>query len=98
MFWTRSARLPVSSRSRERSSSQIDTPAAVSSFSRSDMLPPSRGHGCSGAGGGDAVLRRLRNRLGGDAVLGEDAGEVGGRAVLLDRHDPPGVPDDLTPA
>ena len=39
--WTRSARLPVSSRSRDRSSSQIDTPASESCCKRSVMgFPP----------------------------------------------------------
>ena len=37
---TRSARLPVSRRSRERSSSQMETPASDSSFRWSVMFPP----------------------------------------------------------
>ena len=38
-----SARLPVSIRSRERSSSQMETPASESVWSRSVMVPPGRG-------------------------------------------------------
>jgi hypothetical protein len=56
---TRSARLPVSIRSRDRSSSQIETPASESAFSRSLMLPPVVGRSVVSAGGRrDAVVGR----------------------------------------
>src|SRR3954466_14222615 len=93
---TRSARLPVSMRSRDRSSSQIETPASESCFRRSVMFPSLVGASVGGAP--DAVLGRRGDGLGGDAELLVEAGEVGGRAVVLERDDPPAVAHDLAPA
>src|SRR3954451_16175494 len=94
-----SARLPVSIRSRERSSSQMETPASESACRRSVMVPPVRGGGRTSAGGDvDAVASGIGHRCRGDAELGEDALVVGGGAVVLDRHHPAVVADDLAPA
>src|SRR3954463_4324585 len=90
-FFMRSARLPVSRRSRERSSSQIDTPASEScckrSVMRSLLVVPrgSDGPDASASDAPDAVLGRRGDRFGGDAELCVDTGVVGGRAVVVDR-------------
>src|SRR4051794_22575517 len=93
-----SARLPVSIRSRERSSSQMETPASDRAWSRSVMVPPWRGWWRRSARGRDAVARGIGHRGRGDSELGVDALEVGRGAVVLDRDDPAVVTDDLTPA
>src|SRR6478735_4140283 len=87
----RSARLPVSIRSRDRSSSQMDTPASASFFKRSLMVRSFLGRlwgtrvDVRSDGGrqdrvvccGDDGLRREAEHL-------VDPGEVGGRAVVDD--------------
>src|SRR3954451_18351573 len=96
---TSAARLPVSMRSRERSSSQIDIPASDSAFSRPLMglLLSSYGRG-SAADGCDAVVGRGRDSLRGDPELLVDPGVVGRGAVVVDRDDPAVVSDVLAPA
>src|SRR4051794_26311734 len=98
-----SARLPVSIRSRERSSSQMETPASERAWSRSVMVPPvgawwSRGWRGSVLHAPQAVARGVGHGLTGDAELLVDAGVVGGRAVVLDRDDAAVVAHDLAPA
>ena len=82
-----SSRFPVSMRSRDRSSSQIETPASDRDFKRSFIF-----------GLPDAVVRGGHDGLRGDAELLVDAGEVRRGAVVLDRDDPAVVADDLAPA
>src|SRR4051794_5557004 len=93
---TRSARLPVSIRSRERSSSQMDTPASARAWSRSLIGSLLRGglFGCCV----DAVLGGLRDRLGGDAELRVDPLVRRGGAPVLEADHPSGVADVLPPA
>src|SRR5690348_2065509 len=90
-----SCRLPVCNRSRERSSSQTDTPAAdrAARFSFCVMIV--------------ALLLRLvvygslcggRDGLGGETELAEQRLVVGRFAVVLDRDDLAGVTDQLVPA
>src|SRR3954466_14398780 len=99
-FFIRSARFPVSSRSRERSSSQMETPASESCLRRSVMVPLllRRAAEASVGGAPDAVLGRRGDGLGGDAELLVEPGVVGGCAVVLQGDDPPAVTHDLSPA
>src|SRR4051794_38649597 len=105
---TRSARLPVSIRSRDRSSSQMDTPASASALRRSLSVltaSPSERRGtrtcsrsCLLGRGLDAVLGRLGDGVGREAELLEHPGRVSGRAVVLEADHPTGVADVLAPA
>src|SRR6478752_8920782 len=101
----RSARLPVSMRSRDRSSSQIDTPASASFFKRSLMVRSSLGRlwGTrvdvrSDGGRQDRVVRRGDDGLCRHTELLVDPGEVGRGGVVVDRDDPAAVADVLAPA
>ena len=87
---TRSARLPVSIRSRGQVV-EPDRDAGVGEGLQSVT------HGCS-LPGGETVAGGGGHRGRGDAVLLVDPGVVGGRAVRLDRDDPAVVADDLPPA
>src|SRR3954467_15718017 len=120
-------RSPLRSSSRDRSSSQMETPCSDSWASASVMrvlpdaggwwgsgggsgrgvaraggggcarrLVPAGAHG-AGARVGDALAGRGGDRLGGDAELPVDRLVVGGGAEVLQRDDPAGVADDLTP-
>src|SRR5687768_3040967 len=83
-----SSRLPLVSRSRDRSSSQIETPAPDSAarFGLLNFLTP---HSVKGtACGGDDVLRR-------EAELLEQRLVVGRGAEVLDRHDLARVADEI---
>ena len=97
LFLTSSARLPVSMRSRDRSSSQMDTPASARALSRSviGFLPGVlrcvsccrvRALGGSALRVGDALLGGQRHGLGGDAELAVERGVVGRGAVVLEAR------------
>src|SRR4051812_40061141 len=79
---TRSARLPLSRRSRDRASSQIETPASARFFSRLLMMSSSGGWDVGGAadrGSGDGVAGMLQVRGGRRPARGPmDWGSVGG--------------------
>src|SRR5690349_12052074 len=91
-------------RSRDRSSSQIETPAADSSASRS--VDPEVGavmgssiFGWSGsAGRADALLGSAGDGGGGDAELVVELGVLGAGPEVLERDAAAGVPDHLAPA
>src|SRR5690349_1382896 len=111
LFFTRSARLPVSSRSRERSSSQMDTPASARALRRSFMWcllmfggdwrvgAVGQGQSVRSVGqGAQAVAGGVGHRLAGDVELLVDPREVGRGAVVVDRHNAAVVADVLAPA
>src|SRR4051794_8215436 len=109
---TRSARLPVSILSRDRSSSQIETPAAESwargsPWEACDITVPSDREWAgwpgdwatpSGGRGPDAVLGGADDRRRGEPELLEELGVLGAGAVVLDRHAAAGVADQPLPA
>src|SRR5689334_19033561 len=95
LSWTNAARLPVSMRSRDRSSSQIETPASDRAFRRSLMGAPLVVR--STARRGDAVVRGEDDVLGRHAELLVDPLVVGRGAVVVDRDDPAVVADVLAP-
>src|SRR5690349_10850395 len=97
LFFTRSARLPVSSRSRERSSSQMDTPASARALRRSFMWSLQMWGGSVGQGA-QAVAGRVGDRLAGDVELLVDPGEVSRGAVVVDGDDAAVVADVLPPS
>src|SRR4051812_26108840 len=92
-----SARFPVSMRSRDRSSSQMDTPASARDLSRSDIgslrgcrlhlvgsVAAPCGRRCSALRVGDAALCGQRDRLCGDSELAVDRLVVRRGAVVLE--------------
>src|SRR6478672_12094373 len=109
---TRAARLPVSMRSRDRSSSQMLTPAAESSARGPDSVFLSALIVSSSRWGGASPRQTVRSPLrDADALLGggHDRGgrdaellvELGVRrtgAVVVQGHRPSGIADELLPA
>src|SRR6185437_6723096 len=96
-----SARLPVVIRPRERSSSQMLTPAAVScSVGVLIVLLGCSVPGCSAvrsADRRDRGARRVHDGVGGDAELLEQGLVVGGGAEVLDGDRTATVSDDAAP-
>src|SRR5689334_23265596 len=96
--WSRisPARLPLVRRSRDRSSSQIDTPASESAARLSLLLM------CLQLLSrildfGKRAARGVSDGVGRDPELAEQGREVGRSAEVLDRHDFAGVADKAVP-
>src|ERR1700754_5220079 len=85
-----SARLPVTSRSLDMSSSQIETPAADSSPSLEFVMSLPLLCLARPASG-------VRHCLRGEAQLTEQRLVAGGRAEVPQQHDPPGPADQPVP-